>query len=108
MVVGYYYRIDAASFGFEDFRLLVHAQEASKRVTARLFAFAREHPNVRKFVQCLSEWDYELDVSVPSAREVSCVIAALNERFRGEIRRIQLVSLFSEVNCSPFPDGWFE
>jgi DNA-binding Lrp family transcriptional regulator len=105
VIQGYCYRMNPTKIGFEEFRLLVHPLSVTRDFTSRLLAFSRSHPNVRKFVQCLAEWDYEMEVSVPSAREVSAFIATLNERFRGELRRVRVVPLFAEVNCPPFPGG---
>jgi DNA-binding Lrp family transcriptional regulator len=107
IIQGYYYRINASAIGFEDFRLLIQSSDVSRDFTNGLLSFSRSHPNVRKFVQCISEWDYELEISVPSAREVSAVVASLNEGFRAEVGRVRIVPIFSEVNRPPLPEGWF-
>ena len=107
IILDYYCRVDPSRIGFEDFRLLIHSRNVSRAITDRLFDFCRSHPNIRKFVVCISEWDYEVEISVPSNREVPSVIAALNERFDGEVFKVRVVPLLSEINRSPFPNGWF-
>lgn len=105
VIQGFHYLIDAHAIGFEDFRLLVHSRGMRKDLTDRLVAFSKAHPNVRKLIQCICDWDYELEISVPSAREVRKVVEDLHERFGDDLGRLRVIPLFSDVSGPAFSDG---
>lgn len=105
VIQGFHYLINAHAIGFEDFRLLVHARGVTRDLTDRLFSFSRSHLNIRKFIHCICEWDYEFEVSVPSTRELQKVVEVMYERFGHEIRRIRVVPLFVDVSGPVYSNG---
>ena len=74
-----------------------------------LYAFAKHHPNVLRFMETMGAWDYEMEVEVPFAEDITGIVKELHTRFGSELQGIQLLQIFRHLKYSSYPlKGWKE
>lgn len=104
VIQGHYYILNVERLGLNEFRLLLHTRGHGANLTSRLRQFAKSHPRIRKYIQCLGSWDYELEITVRSGKEAAAIAALIQAKFRDEIEYVRTVPLFGEVNCPPYAE----
>ena len=103
IVLGYPYVIDPNALGLHSFRILIYERSIDSALRQKLFAYAQQHPFISAFVHCIGEWDYELNVEVPSPPELSQLVSEIEELFGGNIQMIKTLTVLQTSKINQFP-----
>jgi DNA-binding Lrp family transcriptional regulator len=95
IIKGYFYWIDPEKLGVHSFVIMLFAQGISLEVKSRLRAYAESEPAVVYMTEAMGQWDFELGVEVPSARDITQITEHLYDLFPEEIRTIRVVPILS-------------
>jgi hypothetical protein len=66
-------------------------------------AYCRSAPHAVLFMECIGEWDYEIDVEVQSPNEIAAITRKLFEVCGGDLRRVQTLSELEDLKFSLYP-----
>ena len=104
VIAGYWYLFDAGAIGYQTLKLLIYAKGHQHALSEKLFSFARQHPNISYFIECLGSWDFELGLDVADASSVSEVSRELLDVFGASINTIKVVPMFRVLKFRQFTD----
>lgn len=100
---GYIYRFDLSALGMHTYRLLITANGIDQTLSIQLLKFAKIHPNILRFMETLGAWDYEMELEVSVAEEVSAIIQIIRNKFHRRIRGIRIIQIFRHLKFSGYP-----
>jgi DNA-binding Lrp family transcriptional regulator len=103
VICGYLFRYNLSKLGFSTYRILIHTRGVSVGFRDKLYAYAKAHPRVIHFVECLGVWDYELGVEIEDASQLNQVIEELYEKFGEAIYGTKTLQIFRHLKYSSFP-----
>lgn len=99
--VAYYFEPHAAGqFGY---RLFIQVPNNSRGFSKKLLEFSRKTSAVSAFVECLGNWDYELNCEVGHPSEATRLREQLLELFPTQISHIQLLQIIETLKIEPYP-----
>jgi DNA-binding Lrp family transcriptional regulator len=105
LINGYYYEFDPTRLGIQVFNLLLCSRSLTLRLREPLEKFARQHPRIVHFVECLGRWNFELVVECERADEAANVACEVRDCFSGEIASLEIIPVFGYLKASLFPFG---
>jgi len=91
-------RIDLGKLGYQYYNVLFRLKKTS--VIPKMFAFARQHPNVTYFVRYLGTYDIGFDIEVDSPAKFREVINDIVERFGYGIINYNHVLIYDELKIT--------
>jgi len=106
IITGYQYIVDVSKLQRQVYRLLVITMSRDENLRQRIYKFSESHPLITKFIECLGQWDYELEVVARDNEEISILRAELLENLPDSIDKVIVVPLLKSIPCSmvPFTD----
>ncbi len=106
IITGYQYIVDVSKLQRQVYRLLVITLSRDKNLRQRIYKFSENHPLITKFIECLGQWDYELEVEARDNEQISILRAELLESLPDSIDKVIVVPLLKSIPCSmvPFAD----
>lgn len=104
VVAGYWHLMDISQLGYQTLKLLVYAKGHQYLMSQKLLEFARLHPNISYFIECLGSWDFELGLDVENASQVADVTRALYDSFGVMINTVKVVPMFRVLKWTQFSE----
>ncbi len=98
VIQGLYYILEPSLIQIQEYRLLIKVTKPQEKFSERLLAEVKTLPQVRKWIHCVGEWDFELEINVRTGREVTIFISELKSRFANEITTVNAIPLFGEIS----------
>jgi DNA-binding Lrp family transcriptional regulator len=102
VITGYLFLVSALSLGMLPYRILIGASSNRSLLKAKLLRYAREHPHVVNFSECLGSWDFEATVEVERPHEITPVVQEISQSFHPNVGTIQVIPLFRQLQSSHF------
>ena len=103
IILGYPLLIDPNALNMCGFRILVYQRSIASVLRPKLFAYAQQHPHISAFVHCIGEWDYELNVEVPSPLDLIPIVSEIEEIFGEHIQMIKTLTVLQTCKVNQFP-----
>ena len=103
VIDGYHSVINSELAGFRTYRLLVDCAGSSPALSGKLFRFVRARKCYTRFIRCLGQWDYELELAVGKDDDLSNARTEIYSKFGTEIKSIKLIPLLKNIACPMFP-----
>ena len=103
IITGYQYIVDVSKLQRQVYRLLVITLSRDENLRQRIYKFSESHPLITKFIECLGQWDYELEVEARDNEEISILRAELLENLPDSIDKVIVVPLLKSIPCSMVP-----
>lgn len=101
VIAGYWYLFDVTKLGYQTLKLLVYAKGHSHLLASELKRFAKAHPHISYFIECLGDWDFELGLDVQDASFVGQVIRELLNNYGSSITTVKTVPMFRVLKWQP-------
>lgn len=105
IIVGYIYRYNLHPVGMQTYRLLLYAKRVDSHFSAKIEKFAREHPHVLHFIECMGAWNYELGVEVRRSEDITAIRDTLQQEFGDHLGSIKMYQIFRHLKFSSYPFG---
>ncbi|MEZ4753844.1 MAG: AsnC family transcriptional regulator [Bdellovibrionota bacterium] len=86
IITGYKISLNTASIDVLNYYLLINLHYVSAERIAELIEYCRAHPSITYVIKALGEWDYEINLEVPSVRFYRDSIMELTRKFSDIIR----------------------
>ena len=103
ILIGFRYVVNGKTLDLGDYFHLVYVKGLREEIRERLFAFCKDHPDVRYFVPCIGAWDFEIGSNSKSAEAAVELADRLFEAGGDSISRIQSLPLFRFTKVSNYP-----
>lgn len=103
VIRGEIYRISLRPIGALQFKLLVFARGINPEVTAQLESFCRNDTAVLRFIDCLGNWDYEIDIEVRQAEEMNNFTQRLFSVMGQNLNSIKPLQIFRHLKFAGYP-----
>ncbi|MCB0354713.1 MAG: Lrp/AsnC family transcriptional regulator [Bdellovibrionales bacterium] len=103
VIVGHHYVVRTDKLGIQSFYLLIDSKGLRPNLSEDLFKFAREHPNIIFFVECLGSWDFEMGIEVEDPQDAVRLKQALTDKFGDSLNSIKLLFVFRYHKVSKYP-----
>ena len=87
----------------QSYRLLLATRGMSSELSSRLYNFAKEHPRILHYIECMGAWDYEMGVEVERSSDVTDIIRSLYEEFGAELQSIKFLQIFKHLKYAAYP-----
>ena len=100
---GFIYEVRPIDFGVELYVLLIYAKGVDPARKEDLYLFSKQHPNIIVFVECLGDWEYELNVEVENAEQITDLTQEIYELFGNSLISIKVVPILKRMKFSLFP-----
>ena len=95
--------VNSDLLGMNSFRLLIRLHRLSAQSREAIRTFCRGCANVVLLMECLGEWDFEIDVEVANAREVGALTRQLYESCGPDLSRVQTLTELEDLKYSLYP-----
>ena len=91
--------------GLLSYKALLKLENITPEREKAFLAYIRQQPNMIDFVHCLGNWNFEIDVEIPSYEEFHYLMLDLQDRFSGIIKNCESLLIFDEQKYNYFPMG---
>ena len=105
VIVGDIFVVNPAAFDRQSYKLLIYTKGIDAEMSARMFKFCAQHPDVVYLFECFGVWGFEVGVEVQKAEEVSSIMQEIYEHFGSTINTIKLLTKFKYPKVRWFPDN---
>ncbi|MCO6429751.1 MAG: AsnC family transcriptional regulator [Deltaproteobacteria bacterium] len=102
IISGYFLWIDTQLIGMSSYTILIYMRGIDIELRERLVKFSESEPRVVYFISCIGQWDFELGIEVPSARDVTQITEKLYDLFPGEIRTLKVVPILNYLKFKSY------
>lgn len=99
------YFIDTSKLNIQSFELLVFTKGLDPELPDKLFAFAKKHPHIVFFIQCIGSWDFELGIEVETMSGATEVVQEIYAAFADTITTITTLPLFRQLKFKFYRPG---
>ncbi len=89
--------------GQTHYRVLFHLNSCSRAELDAFYASCQKSAHVTYGIKSLGEWDYEVDIEVPSVEEYRATIRALTREHAGIIREYDTLAISKIHKYNLFP-----
>lgn len=103
VLLGSIYYFDAHKVGMYAFRILFYAKNSNPKLCKKLANFCFKHKNISAFIECIGNWDFELNVELKDPAGINNINQELYEKFAAEIAILKTVSLIQTIKTAPYP-----
>lgn len=103
ILLGFGYRFDLSKLEVQQFRILLSFRAPNQDLRAKLRKIAGQERTIKLLVECLGDWDYELEVDQPPGQDVKRLTNLLHREFHGELMQLSLIPIFRHVRYISFP-----
>ncbi|MBI2550928.1 Lrp/AsnC family transcriptional regulator [Candidatus Uhrbacteria bacterium] len=97
IIAGHLYAIDAPKFGATLFNILIYAKGMREPLRKKLSAWAKKHPNVIHFIECVGEWDFEIGAEVMAPEQSADIVRDLFTTFGDELLNIDVIPILRNL-----------
>jgi DNA-binding Lrp family transcriptional regulator len=101
VISGCQYVVNAERLGIQSYRLQLQTPTRSASVSSKLRALAGESSRIRKLVECIGSWDYELEVDIGQVGELRQIKESVFRELGAEVSQIRVVPLLKNIACQP-------
>lgn len=103
IISGYVYDINRRDANMQQFSLCIHINGGGKQLAQDLYAFARNHPHILYFLQCIGEWDFEIGAEVEKSEDIIAISQSLYKEFGTKLVSIKILPIFRYLKLSYYP-----
>lgn len=86
-----------------EFKINLTVMNRTRAFRDSLLQFSIRHPHVIFWVEMIGEWDFELDIEVSDASQVSEICDDIQREFGRELANIEVVPMLKELKDACFP-----
>lgn len=80
VIIGYTYKINPRVLGLSKHVLFISTRGTHQAVTNEMIKICEAESRIVSLAKCIGSWDYELEVEVDNAAEISSIIQVIGER----------------------------
>jgi DNA-binding Lrp family transcriptional regulator len=103
LILGQYYILFGNPLGLVRFKILIYTRGKSGPLREALYDFSKDHKNIDILMVCVGAYDYELSIQTNEYSEVVTLGEELRAKFRDEIVRIKILTIFDNHKFSDYP-----
>jgi len=103
VIGGITYKMDLKNLGIQEYKLLINSRGMNLELTKNLHSFVKSELRALRLVECMGAWDYEIDVEVEVAEDVTEIVDNIYQKYGKEINSIKLLQVFQTLKYSPYP-----
>ena len=105
ILLGFGYRFDLSKLAVQQFRLLMTFRAPTLATRVKLRRIASKERMIKLLVECLGDWDYEMEIDQPAGEDVKRLNTLIHREFYGELMQLSLIPIFRHVRYISFPAG---
>jgi DNA-binding Lrp family transcriptional regulator len=102
VIVGWFLPMASRKLGMHGFRLLLDLKYPTPGIKNDIQSFCEHQPCVIGMVNCLGNWEYELQVEVDDPEYISTLTSELQRHFK-VINQVHVLTMLKEYRFSSFP-----
>lgn len=86
--------INPAKYGYHRYKTCIKLAEYSEKIKERIEAFCEQMPNVVYYLNCVGQWDYEIDFDVESSEQYQRYLRQFRNLFGSQIEDLETLEIF--------------
>ena len=103
VIPGYIYRLRLSDLGALTYRILIYGRGIDQELSKKLYDYAKKHPHILHFIECVGAWDFELGLEIYSSEQLNEVLGQLYDNFGGSIGAVKTLQIFKHLKYSGYP-----
>lgn len=103
VIGGEWFPIDSKRLGYQTLKVLVYCRRINKEIIERLYTYAKNHPNIVYFIECLGSWDFEIGLDLRTDESVGNVVGEIHREFHSVITTTKVVPMFRVLKWNLYP-----
>ena len=103
VIAGYHYLLDYDRLGLERYRIMVSMKGSGERHSAKVRECCESLDAVCLYIQCIGNWDFEIEAAVVNPGEMPDLLNQLASRLGSELNRTRVARIFKEPKYRSYP-----